>query len=90
MKILSKHDVEWCDFRLYRAKCDLQACIKAMKGKYGTSEAVSHIKHVLYFMDDLMTDNYYRKNHYQKFSNPPNTPKSRRLGWHKEGANDEQ
>ena len=25
-----------------------------------------------------------------QFRNPPNTPKSRRLGWHKKGANDEQ
>ena len=87
MRMLSKHDVEWCDFRLFRAKCDLQACIKAMKGKYGTKRAVSHAEFCLSYIDDLITDYKYARRFYQQFRNPPNTPKSRRLGWHKKGEN---
>jgi hypothetical protein len=83
MKIMSKRDVGRIDEHLEMAKFHLLGCIKAMKGKYGTKRAVDRSSYCLGYIDDLMTNAKYRKDFYQKFRNPPNTPKSRRLGWHK-------
>lgn len=91
MKILSKkHTIDWCDVRLNRVRSDLQDCIKIMKGKYGTSEAVSNLECAMIYVNPCISDDKYHTKVYQQFRNPPNTPKSRRLGWHKKGVNDEQ
>lgn len=82
MKMMSKRDVGRIDEHLEMAKFHLLACIKAMKGKYGTSNAVPHLEYALENIEDCFSDNKFEKEFYQKFRNPPNTPKSRRLGWH--------
>lgn len=64
MRILSEHDAGWCDFRLGRAQSDLQACIKAMKGKYGTRRAVSRLNFCLNYLYNLVTNSKYKRNFY--------------------------
>lgn len=90
MKMMSVLDRNLCDCGLKTAEKCLNACLKRMKGKYGTKDAFSHIDICLKFIDDLITDNKHARKIYQQFRNPPNTPKSRRLGWHKEGEANEQ
>jgi hypothetical protein len=89
MKMMSKHDVEVCDCFLEGAKTRLVHCLARMKGKYGTNDAVRNIGWMIKDIEQAMSDGpkYGLLN---GFRNPPNTPKSRRLGWYKKGANDEQ
>ena len=82
MKMLSRLDCVGCDKVLEGAIDRLKYCVKKMKGKYGTRRAVSHIEFCLSHLDDVTTNDKYTRNFYQQFRNPPNTPKSRRLGWH--------
>lgn len=91
MKILSKDNaIYWGDIRLNKVRRDLHNCIEIMKGKYGTSEAVSNLKCALIYINQCISDDRYHTEFYQRFRNPPDTPKARRLGWHKKGATDEQ
>lgn len=90
MKMMSKTDCIVCDCYLEGVKRRIELCIEKMKGKYGTRRAVAHMEFCLSYIDDLTSDNRWVKSFYQQFRNPQNTPKSRRLGWHKKGANDEQ
>lgn len=86
MKMLSKDYYASCYCYLRSAQESLGICLGKMKGKYGTSEAVSNLKcAMIYIKQCISNDEYYTK-FYQKFRNPPNTPKSRRLGWHKKGG----
>ena len=85
MKMMSKRATNLCDLRLDRVRSDLQACIKAMKGKYGTRRAISHMEFCLIYIDDLIKNGTFIKTWYQQFRKPPNTPKSRRLGWYEKG-----
>lgn len=90
MKMMSTTDCAVCDSYLKGAKGSLECCLKTMEGKYGTAEAVSNLKcAIIYINQCIANDKYYTK-FYQQFRNPPNTPKSRRLGWHNKGATDEQ
>lgn len=81
MKILSKGDWEFCDCYLKVAKNRLEYCLKKMKGKYGTSSATRDIRWAIKDIDALLSDNP-KFEYSNMFKNPPNTPKSRRLGWH--------
>lgn len=90
MKMMSKTDSVLCDCDLEEVKRRFELCIKRMKGKYGTIRAISNIDVCLNLIDDLITNSKFRRDFYQQFRNPPNTPKSRRLGWHKKGETDEQ
>lgn len=90
MKMMSKTDCAVCDCYLEGVKRRIELCLERMKGKYGTSRAIPHMYLCLNYIDDLMKDSKYHRDYYQKFRNPPNTPKSRRLGWHKKGETDEQ
>ena len=84
MKILSKNlTIDWCDIRLNKVQSDLQNCIKIMKGKYGTSDAVVNLECAVMLVNQCISDDKYHKKLYQQFRNPQNTPKSSRLGWHK-------
>lgn len=87
MRIMSKCDVALCDFRLKLVKIKLQKCIKAMKGRYGSAEATSNLECAMMYINLCISDNKHHTKIYQQFRNPPNTPKSRRLGWHEKGAN---
>lgn len=89
MKILPKSDVGRIDVHLDLARLHLFNCFKIMKGKYGTEKATLLIGNMLDSIDSLTSKNKGRISFWQKFRTPPNTPKSRRLGWHKKGANDE-
>ena len=90
MRILSKRDVSRCDFQLMMMQIELQNCIRVMKGRYGSAEATSNLECAMMFINLCISGNKHIMKIYQKFRNPPNTPKSRRLGWHEKGANDEQ
>jgi hypothetical protein len=85
MKIMSKRSVKRMDAHLELTKIHLLGCIRIMKGRYGTRRAVDHMEFLLSYIDDLIDDGKYVKSFYQQFRNPPNTPKSRRLGWHEKG-----
>ena len=82
MKIMSLKASLMCDRELKMAKKCLSDCLKRMKGKYGTKEASSNIEFCISYIEDLMTDDKFRRDFYQQYRNPPNTPKSRRLGWY--------
>jgi hypothetical protein len=83
MKIMAFKDSLMCDRELQNVKKCLNECIERMKGKYGTSNAVSHLEFALENIKDCISDNKFDIEFYQQFRNPPNTPKSRRLGWYK-------
>lgn len=89
MKMMSKTDCVVFDCYLEGVRRRLELCLERMKGKYGTVRAVSSIDVCLNLIDDLTTNSKFRRDFYQQFRNPPNTPKSRRLGWHKKGENNE-
>lgn len=82
MKIMSLKESLMCDRDLQTAKKCLSACLERMKCKYGTSNAVSHLEFALESIKDCISDNKFDIEFYQQFRNPPNTPKSRRLGWY--------
>lgn len=84
MKMMSKGDHIFVDCFLRAAADKLESSIKRMRGKYGTSNAVSHLEYALENIKDCFSDKKFDKKFYQTFSNPPNTPKSRRLGWYNE------
>ena len=90
MKMMSKGDNILVDYLLETAAYKLECSIKKMKGKYGTSDAVFNLEYALKNIRQCFLNEDYCTRFYQKFRNPPNTPKSRRLGWHEKGANDEQ
>ena len=82
MRILSKRDVARCDFQLRMMQAELQNCIRVMKGRYGSAEATSNLEFAMLFINLCISGDKHRMKIYQQFRNPPNTPKSRRLGWH--------
>ena len=86
MRILSVRDVARCDFQLKMIQIELQNCIRAMKGRYGSAEATSDLKAAMMYINLCISDKEYHRKFYQKFRNPPNTPKSRRLGWYEKGG----
>ena len=86
MRILSKCDVARCDFKLKMIQIELQNCARVMKGRYGSAEAASNLKAAMMYINLCISDKGYHRKFYQKFRNPPNTPKSRRLGWYEEGG----
>lgn len=87
MKILSKSDLDSCYCYLYFAKYLLLQCKQKMKGKYGTSGIVLDLNSAL--RDINVALSYYTKYKYwSKYKYPPNTPKSRRLGWYPDGGGD--
>jgi hypothetical protein len=85
MKIMSLKESEICDRDLRMVKMRLNACLERMKGKFGTSEAVSNLESAIIWVNKCISANKYDIEFYQQFRNPPNTPKSRRLGWNKKG-----
>ena len=85
MKIMALKESLMCDRELQNVKKCLNECIERMEGKYGTSEAVSNLKYAMKYVKQCISDNKYDMEFYQQFRNPPNTPKSRRLGWNKKG-----
>lgn len=89
MKIMSKKDVFWLDFYLRRAQSDLSYCLKEIKGMYGTHVTAREIESMLRSINHLMNKKESELRYWQQFRNPPNTPKSRRLGWHEKGENNE-
>lgn len=82
MKMISLKESLMCDRELQKVKKCLNECIERMEGKYGTSDAVSSLKFAVMYVNRCISDDKYDKKFYQQFHNPPNTPKSRRLGWH--------
>ena len=86
MRMLSKRDVARYDFQLKMIQIELQNCIRAMKGRYGSAEATSNLKAAMRYINLCISGKEYCMKFYQKFRNPPNTPKSRRLGWYEEGG----
>jgi hypothetical protein len=81
MKIMALKESLMCDRELQNVKKCLNECIERMKGKYGTSEAVSNLECAVIYVNQCISDDKYHTRFYQQFRNPPNTPKSRRLGW---------
>lgn len=84
MKIMSKRSVKRIDAHLELAKIHLSGCIRIMKGRYGTQDVVRNMKWAIKDIEKAMSDNPEHK-YLNGFRNPPNTPKSRRLGWHEKG-----
>lgn len=84
MKMMAWIESEMCYSDLKMAQTCLNDCLERMKGKYGTSEAVSNLEYALSFIRPCFLNEKYYTEVCQKFSNPPNTPKSRRLRWHKD------
>lgn len=84
MKMMSKTDCVVCDCYLEGAKRRLEICLERMKGKYGTQDVVRNMKWAIHDIKQAMSDKPKHK-YLNGFRNPPNTPKSRRLGWHKKG-----
>jgi hypothetical protein len=82
MKIMALKESLMCDRELQNVKKCLNECIERMEGKYGTSEAISNLKCAMIYVKQCISDNKYDMEFYQQFRNPPNTPKSRRLGWY--------
>lgn len=89
MKILSANDWAFCNSYLRVAKNRLEFCLRRMKGKYGPSSATRDILWAINDIDALLSDDPMFK-YSNKYKNPPNTPKSRRLGWYKKGDVDER
>lgn len=89
MKMMSKVDLILLDSNFILAKNRLEYCVKKMEGKYGTQDAVRNMKWAIRDIKRAMSNSPKYKS-INGFRNPPNTPKSRRLGWHKKGANNEQ
>lgn len=89
MKMMSKTDHIFCDCYLRSVVKKLRVCLVTMKGKYGTSGAVKDIRCAIKDVERaLFCEPIFKE--VNKFRTPPNTPKSRRLGWYEEGVNDEQ
>ena len=89
MKIIRKQDCDYINGALSLLQFHLSTCIETMQGKYGTHEAIREIKNMIRSINHLLSKKESDISFYQKFKTPPNTPKSRRLGWHKKGAKDE-
>ena len=89
MKMMSKTDIVICDCYLMVAKNRLECCIKRMKGKYGTKYTVQDMERYIKNIEHAISDEPKFK-HLNQFRNPPNTPKSRRLGWYEERETNEQ
>lgn len=85
MKMMSKLDQIYCTYYLRDAESRLKYCLDIMKGKYGTHNAVREIESMIRSINCLVSKKESDISFWQGFKNPPNTPKSRRLGWHKEG-----
>lgn len=85
MKILSKDDVGRIDVHLDLARLHLFNCFEMMKGKYGTQKVTLLIGNMIGSIESLTSKDKGRISFWQKFRTPPNTPKSRRIGWHMEG-----
>jgi hypothetical protein len=83
MKIMSKRSVRRVDAHLEMAKIHLVGCLRKMKGKYGTQDVVRNIRWAIKDIEQAMSDDP-KFDLLNGFRNPPNTPKSRRLGWHEE------
>jgi hypothetical protein len=86
MKIMSEDDVYSCNLFLEEAKEDLGYCLKRMRGKFGTSDAVRMIECALKAIDNCISKDKIAIEMYQRFRNPPDRPKSRKLGWYREGV----
>lgn len=87
MKILSERDWDFCETSLRLAKERLEFCLKKMKGKYGTSGIVLDLNSALRDINVALSyDETYK--YWSKYKYPPNTPKSRRLGWYPDGGGD--
>lgn len=87
MKILSKSDWDSCNCYLYFAKDHLLQCKQKMKGKYGTSCVTRDIDSAIRDIDVALAYGSKYK-YWTKYKRPPNTPKSRRLGWYPDGGGD--
>lgn len=87
MKILSKSDFDSCNCYLYFAKDLLLQCKQKMKGKYGTSCVVRDIDSAVRDIDVALSF-ASRHKFWNRYKYPPNTPKSRRLGWYPDGGGD--
>jgi hypothetical protein len=86
MKIMSEDDVYSCNLFLEDAKEDLELCLERMRGRFGTSDAVRMIEGALKAIDNCISKDEIAIKMYQRFRNPPDRPKSRKLGWYREGA----
>jgi hypothetical protein len=81
MKMMSKTDCAVCDCYLEGAKRRLEICLERMEGWYGTQDVVRNIRWAIKDIEQAMSDDP-KFDLLNGFRNPPNTPKSRRLGWH--------
>lgn len=86
MKIMSEDDVYSCNLWLEEAKEDLGYCLKRMRGRFGTSDAVSMIESAIKAIDNCISKDKMAIEMYQRFRNPPDRPKARKLGWYREGS----
>ena len=89
MKIMSEDDVYSCNLFLEDAQEDLELCLKRMRGRFGTSDAVRMIESALKAIDNCISEDKIKVEIYQRFRNPPDRPKARKLGWYREGVSNE-
>lgn len=87
VKIIRKKDCYYINSTLSMIKFHLSTCIEIMQGKYGTHQAVREIKTMIRLINHLMSKKESDISFWQMFNTPPDTPKSRRLGWHEKGVN---
>ena len=90
MKIMSEDDVYSCNLFLEEAREDLGYCLKRMRGRFGTSDAVAMIESAIKAVDNCISEDKIKMEIYQRFRNPPDRPKARKLGWYREGVSNEQ
>ena len=90
MKMMSKYSCATCYHYLLNVQHSINICLGKMRGKYGTSKAVFNLERALRSINKCISNNEFDRRFYQQFRNPPDTPKSRRLGWHKKGDTNEQ
>lgn len=86
MKFMSEDDIYSCNLFLDEAQDDLVMCLKRMKHKFGTSDAVAMIESAIAAIDNCISKDKTKMEMYQRFRNPPDTPKTRKLGWYGEGG----
>ena len=84
MKFMTEDDIYSCNLFLEDAKEDLGYCLKRMRGRFGTSDAVAMIESAIKAIDNCLSDDKIKVEIYQRFRNPPDTPKTRKLGWYGE------
>ena len=89
MKIMSEDDVYSCNLWLEEAKEDLDYCLKRMRGRFGTSDAVGMIESAIKAIDNCISEDKIKVEIYQRFRNPPDRPKARKLGWYRERVSNE-